>query len=201
MKKSYNQFTIGKGIILTDKKLQLKNIKTFTGRQGIGCSATIYFEGKKCGTFLDEANGAEYFIDWNYNCKVADSAWEYIKNLPKFSDEEYKKDIGHEVESYDSSERDNNWKWYWSDIIIENHLNKKQYNKWLQKVIIYNSKDDRLDMYKVKSSDLRKNPEIMVNGVKWGMKNYFQHIARVNKGIILNDLTKEEAYEYFQKYC
>ena len=33
------------------------------------------------------------------------------------------------------------------------------------------------------------------------MKNYFQHIARVNKGIILNDLTKEEAYEYFQKYC
>ena len=40
-----NQYGVGENKLINDKKLQLKNIKTFNGRDGIGVSATIYFEG------------------------------------------------------------------------------------------------------------------------------------------------------------
>ena len=40
-----NMYIQGKNLLINDNKLTLKNIKTFEGRQGVGVSATIYFEG------------------------------------------------------------------------------------------------------------------------------------------------------------
>ena len=190
-----NQYGVGENKLINDKKLQLKNIKTFNGRDGIGVSATIYFEGKQCGTFLDEANGGEYYHDWNYECPIAESAWEYLMSLPKFSDIEWKESIKMKVETYDTNKQNNSWKWYWADCLIGNWEKNKCYTKWLRKVVVFNTKTKEIEHYKAKAKDLNSGKEIMVNGVKWGFKNFFQH-----KGIILNDLPKQEAYDYFNQY-
>ena len=181
-----NTYTEGCNKLINDNKLTLKNVKTFNGRQGIGCSADIYFDGKQCGTFLDEANGGEYFIDWNYNCPISDSAWKYIQSLPKFSDVEWKESIKWEVESYDKSERNNGWKWYWTDALLTPILNKKDYNKWLRKVVIFNTKTKKIEHYKAKASCL-KEPQ-------------YRKAYNAIGGVILNDLPKQEAYDYFNQY-
>ena len=40
------------------KNFQLKNIKNIMGREGLGCSATMYLNGKKIGTYVDYGDGA-----------------------------------------------------------------------------------------------------------------------------------------------
>tara|TARA_Y100000361_G_C11108324_1_gene316122 strand:+ start:478 stop:1050 length:573 start_codon:yes stop_codon:yes gene_type:complete len=185
----------GQDLLINDNKLKLKNIQTFTGRDGIGASANIYFEGKKCGTFLDEANGGEYFIDWNYNCSIADNAWKYLMSLPKFSRTEWLDSVNHRCEAMEGDDiRDCNWKWYWCDVFINDYLLKKDMNNWLRKVVIFNTKTKSIDHYKAPKSDLNKTFRFK-EGVMSG-REYFG-----GKGIILNDLPKEEAFSYFDKYC
>ena len=181
-----NQYNVGKTMLIEQKKLELKNIKTFNGRQGIGVSANIYFEGKQCGTFLDEANGGEYYHDWNHNCSVAENAWKYLMSLPKFSNIEWKESIKMEVESYDTNKQNNSWKWYWADCLINAHLLQKDMNKWLRKVVIFNTKTKKIEHYKAKASCLNE-PQY---------RKAFNAIG----GVILNDLPKQEAYDYFNQY-
>ena len=151
-----NQYSVGENKLINDKKLELKNIKTFNGRDGIGVSANIYFEGKQCGTFLDEANGGEYYHDWNHNCPISESAWEYLMSLPKFSDVEWKESIKMEVESYDTNKQNNSWKWYWADCLIGNWEKNKCYTKWLRKVVVFNTKTKEIEHNKAKAKDLAK---------------------------------------------
>ena len=40
------------------KGFQLKNIKNILGREGYGCTATMYLNGKKIGTYADYGDGA-----------------------------------------------------------------------------------------------------------------------------------------------
>tara|TARA_Y100000401_G_scaffold38325_1_gene28915 strand:- start:13354 stop:14037 length:684 start_codon:yes stop_codon:yes gene_type:complete len=188
-----NQYIVGQNKLIKDKKLQLKNIQTFNGRQGIGVSADIYFMGKPCGTFLDEANGAEYYHDWNYNCVNADAAGEYLKSLPRFSDVEWKEAINSEVESYDTNKQNNGWKWYWADCLIDDYEKNKCYAKWLKKVVIFNTKTKKIEHYKMSKSDLTK-----VFSSENGLLSGRQYFSKL--GIILNDLPKQEAYDYFNQY-
>ena len=41
----------------TIKGFELKNVKQFTGREGYGCTATMYLNGKKIGTYADYGDG------------------------------------------------------------------------------------------------------------------------------------------------
>ena len=195
LKTNKNQYLVGANLI-HKSNLELKSIKSFQGRQGIGISANIYWNGIQCGTFLDEANGGEYYIDWDYaplkdgkgqgGSKEANEAWEFLKSLPKFSDVEWKEGIGYKPESHDSSERDNGWKWYWCDVIINEWEKKQQYNKWLRKVVIFNEKTQNIDFYKAQAKCLKD--------IQYELA--FKAIG----GVILNNLPKSEAYEYFNKY-
>ena len=93
----------------------------------------------------------------------------------------------------DSDKRDNNWKWYWCDVFINQHLLKKDMNKWLRKVIIFNTKTKTIEHYKAPKSDLNKTFKFK-EGIMSG-REYFRTL-----GIILNDLPKQEAYNYFNQY-
>jgi hypothetical protein len=49
-----------------DNKFELKSVKTWQGCDGYGLSANLYVNGKKVATVLDEGNGGEMRIDWEY---------------------------------------------------------------------------------------------------------------------------------------
>lgn len=48
----------------SEDKLEVKGIKTFRGRDGIGLNATLYWNGKKVAEAVDEGNGGEIFYHW-----------------------------------------------------------------------------------------------------------------------------------------
>lgn len=52
------------------KGFQMKNIKNTLGREGYGCTATMYLNGKKIGTYADYGDGA--MEDVNYVSKEAE---------------------------------------------------------------------------------------------------------------------------------
>ena len=46
------------------KGFQMKNVKNILGREGYGCSATMYLNGKKIGTYVDYGDGAPEEVDY-----------------------------------------------------------------------------------------------------------------------------------------
>jgi hypothetical protein len=85
------------------KGFQLKNVKRTVGREGYGCTATMYLNGKKIGTYADYGDGG--CADEKYNSKedeknmvkvILDYAKEhpnkFIVNLYKKNPEQYKKE-------------------------------------------------------------------------------------------------------------
>ena len=46
------------------KNFQLKNVKNIMGREGLGCSATMYLNGKKIGTYVDYGDGAPEEVEY-----------------------------------------------------------------------------------------------------------------------------------------
>ena len=46
------------------KGFQMKNVKNILGREGYGCSATMYLNGKKIGTYVDYGDGAMEEVDY-----------------------------------------------------------------------------------------------------------------------------------------
>ena len=46
------------------KGFQLKNVKNIRGREGYGCSATMYLDGKKIGTYVDYGDGGCEEVDY-----------------------------------------------------------------------------------------------------------------------------------------
>ena len=46
------------------KGFQMKNIKNIPGREGYGCSATLYLNNKKIGTFADYGDGGPEVVEY-----------------------------------------------------------------------------------------------------------------------------------------
>ena len=46
------------------KGFQMKNIKNTLGREGYGCTATMYLNGKKIGTYADYGDGGPEDVDY-----------------------------------------------------------------------------------------------------------------------------------------
>lgn len=62
-------------------KLEVKNVKTWTGVEGIGFQASLYADGKRIAIVTDDAWGAEY----RYDVRDAEKFTEvlaYVKTLP-----------------------------------------------------------------------------------------------------------------------
>lgn len=82
-------------------KVTLKNVKTFTGRQGVGLNATVFVNGEKCFFYTDEANGGCSYHEPIFQKDLYEKLLAHIKDLPmrKYSgikgheNEEYKPDI------------------------------------------------------------------------------------------------------------
>ena len=67
------------------KGFQMKNVKNILGMEGYGCSATMYLNGKKIGTYVDYGNGGCEEVD--YISKEAEQAMmrviiDYAKENP-----------------------------------------------------------------------------------------------------------------------
>jgi hypothetical protein len=78
--KWYNSFTFKEQRSL-EMKLEVKNVKTWTGVEGIGFQASLYADGKRIAVVTDDAWGGEYRYDVLNQDKL-DEAREYAKSLP-----------------------------------------------------------------------------------------------------------------------
>ena len=67
----------------------VKNVKTFTGREGYGYSCSLFKDGKNIGTVTDTANGGEIDLYLN-TIQEEDELRDYVNSLPsiKFDDME-----------------------------------------------------------------------------------------------------------------
>ena len=61
-------------------KLEVKNIKTFRGMEGMGFNCTLYIDGRKAGMVIDDARGGSY----HYEISGDDykNLRDYAKSLP-----------------------------------------------------------------------------------------------------------------------
>lgn len=60
--------------------VELKNIKTWQGREGIGSQGTVYLNGRKIGMWTDEANGGCH--NYSFKLELIEPALEaYFKNV------------------------------------------------------------------------------------------------------------------------
>lgn len=82
---------------------QMKNIKRLTGREGYGCTASLYLDGKRIGTYADYADGGPEDVE--YISKEAEEAMmktiiayakkvpnKFVINLYQKRPEQYKKE-------------------------------------------------------------------------------------------------------------
>ncbi len=83
--------TITAAPVLVNPTIELKNIKTFQGRDGYGLNANLYLNGEKIAFVLDEGNGGEMRLqalgntaeEMHENTKKIELLQEYAKALPK----------------------------------------------------------------------------------------------------------------------
>lgn len=76
---------------MKDAKIELKNVKTFHGREGIGLDADLVINGKKVAHVLDDARGGMVDFDpygkdhdeIKANRKILSELEEYVKTLPQ----------------------------------------------------------------------------------------------------------------------
>ena len=59
------------------KGFQLKNVKTPQGREGYGCIATMYLDGKKIGTYADYGDGACETVDF-VSKEAEEAMWKVV---------------------------------------------------------------------------------------------------------------------------
>ena len=99
-----NAYVQGKMEIL--KAFSVKGYKTWTGREGIGAEATLYFNGKKVGWVIDEGNGGEVaLIATGAEFRKAVN---FLSTLPRYKYNDYwKEEYG---EDWDGENREVVWK-------------------------------------------------------------------------------------------
>ena len=58
-------------------KAEFKNVKTMDGMEGVAFSASLYFDGKKVGSVVDDGNGGMPFVHFDYRVTSEQRAeWE-----------------------------------------------------------------------------------------------------------------------------
>lgn len=62
-------------------KYTVKNVKSFTGREGYGYSCSLYKDGKNIGTVTDTADGGEADLYLNSR-ELEDELRDYVNTLP-----------------------------------------------------------------------------------------------------------------------
>ena len=186
--------------IINNSNFTVKGLKTFIGREGHGVNANLYYKGKKVAFLLDSGNGGELDIDWDMNHnddypyfpKQVVEAKKHLETLIKSLPKTMWEDLGGECNGLGEYTWDNESV---MNTLIDTQLKVKDYNKWLRNVVVFNKETKKIEHYKAKAKDLNSDKYFMVNGVKWGFRNYFAH-----RGVVLNDICKSEAYDYFNQY-
>ena len=189
--------------IINNSKFSIKSIKTFKGREGYGINANLYYNNKKVAFLLDSGNGGCLDIDWDYVLRrgqyisptIVKEAELYLRNLAKSLP---KTTWGELSEARGRVGIDDSMPYDWDDeaimnVLIDYYSLIITYNKWLKKVVIFNKKTKKIERYKCPKSDLGRKFKTE-KGVEVG-RDFFGRI-----GIILNDLPKKQAFEYFDKY-
>lgn len=186
--------------IINNSNFTIKGLKTFIGREGYGVNANLYHKGKKVAFLLDSGNGGCLDIDWlmsrngdNYFYseivkQAKESMKELITSLPKTMWSELGEQFisdGLDEYTYDEESVCNK--------LIDEALKVKDYNKWLRNVVVFNKKINEIERYKAPKSDLNKTFRF-----KEGVMSGREHFSKL--GVILNDLPKQEAYDYFNQY-
>lgn len=124
----------------TAMKIELKNLTTFKGRQGIGISVTILIDGKKAIQVIDEANGG------CLSYQPASDNYDLFVNSKKYLEAEAEKNIEDSFEKLDA----------YINNLINNELSKKEIKK-LEKffkdhLVFANEKGDHFKIpFKTKS--------------------------------------------------
>jgi len=67
-------------------RVEMKNVKTFRGREGEGFNATLYINGQKSAFVFDDASGGPYNYEVYDNVSFAELNF-YVNSLPDLNTE------------------------------------------------------------------------------------------------------------------
>lgn len=151
----------------------VKNIKTFTGREGKGFNATLYRDGIKIALVIDSANGGELSFQWdNHADRKEERLLEaYCKSLPQI---EFWKDSG----LFDQTPE------LYISALVENFGFRKKMKNQLQKRTIF-----------LTDGHLREYNRPYTQDIQEQIKKTFPD------AVILNAFKSEdEAWTLFEKY-
>lgn len=113
----------------------VKNVKTFTGREGYGMNASLYKDGKRLGMVRDMANGGEFDYDFD---------WKHVEELEEFANKYLKE---HPV-IFNGKPMDYGGRDVFVDQMIEEFEIEKQHRSWCRKNIVFRLKGDPQDSWR-----------------------------------------------------
>lgn len=105
-------------------KYTVKNVKSFTGREGYGYSCSLYKDGKRIGTVTDTADGGPADLYLNSR-ELEQELRDYVDTLPSFKFQDM--DIPQSVETF-------------LDSLIDDFQNAKQLAKLTKDNWVYRFK-------------------------------------------------------------
>ena len=177
--------------IINNCKFQVKGVKTFTGREGYGINANLYYENKKVAFLLDSGNGGCLDIDWNWGSKddkpyvpaIVKEAKLYLESLVNTLP---KKSMWGEYDFDDEGIM---------NALVDDYLAKQDFKKCLNKVSVLTDKN-QIGSYKAKASDLDKTFNF-----KEGKMTFREYVLKDKSvKLILNDLAKDSIVKAFNTY-
>jgi hypothetical protein len=101
--------------------LELKKVKTWTGRDGLGCQGELFVDGKPAIRFHDDGNGGEMFFDV-FNADLMTRLQEHVKTLPAEEVNIGSDDKPHMFTTQPSLER-----------LVAQLLDQRDHDKWLKR--------------------------------------------------------------------
>lgn len=128
-------------------KYEVKNVKSFTGREGYGYECSLYCDGKKVAKVLDEANGGECYFSWDdYKSEKVKVTYERYgtERTVKATPAEaafYEHLKGKTYEFY--GETNNHCQDTYVGHLVEVYEQNKQIKKWCKKETVFRLKGDK----------------------------------------------------------
>ena len=119
-------------------KITLKGIKTFTGMEGEGFSATLYVDGKKAGDVFDDARGGEMTY------RVPDSVFErLLAHAAKVKDDDDESDSKLSPETMAKLKLD-----CLMAGLVDDIMEERQIKRWCSKSTVFLLKGDEEGRYR-----------------------------------------------------